>query len=215
MKALKHLTAAASILCISGLFSAEASAQDLEANLVTSGYSAPLYLCSPPGDNTRLFIVEQSTARIKIYKPASNQITTFLDIGPIVGSGSERGLLGLAFHPDYASNRKFYVSYTNNSGSSMLVQYLRSATSQDSADSSSATTIYGPVSQPFSNHNGGCIQFGADGKLYYGLGDGGSANDPGNRAQNMSNAMGKMLRFDVDDVEIEFFYDPEFDESTR
>ena len=198
MKALKHLTAAASILCISGLFSAEASAQDLEANLVTSGYSAPLYLCSPPGDNTRLFIVEQSTARIKIYKPASNTISTFLDIGPIVGSGSERGLLGMAFHPDYASNRKFYVSYTNNSGSSMLVQYLRSASSQDSADSSSATTIYGPVSQPFSNHNGGCIQFGADGKLYFGLGDGGSANDPGNRAQNMSNPMGKMLRFNVD-----------------
>jgi len=198
MKLSKHISAAAGLLCIASLLAPEAAAQDLEATLVTSGYSAPLYLSSPPGDNTRLFIVEQSTARIKIHKPATGTTTTFMDIGSIVGSGSERGLLGMAFHPNYASNRKFYVSYTNNSGSSMLVQYLRSASNQDTGDTSSATTIYGPTSQPYSNHNGGCIQFGADGKLYLGFGDGGSANDPGNRAQNTSQVMGKMLRFDVD-----------------
>jgi glucose/arabinose dehydrogenase len=198
MKLQQLLPTAAALLFTANLIAPEARAQDLEATLVTSGYSAPLYLCSPPGDNSRLFILEQSTARIKIYKPATGSTITFMDIGSIVGSGSERGLLGMAFHPDYASNRKFYVSYTNNSGSSMLVQYLRSSGSADSGDTSSATTIYGPVSQPFSNHNGGCIQFGHDGRLYLGFGDGGSANDPGNRAQNMSQTMGKMLRFDVD-----------------
>jgi len=198
MKPTTYITAAAGILCFSALLAPKAAAQDLEANLVTSGYSSPLYLASPPGDNTRLFIVEQSSARIKIYKPASGSTITFMDIGSIVGSGSERGLLGMAFHPNYATNRKFYVSYTNNSGSSMLVQYLRSASSQDAGDTSSAATIYGPVSQPYSNHNGGCIQFGSDGKLYMGFGDGGSSNDPGNRAQNMGQTMGKMLRFDVD-----------------
>jgi glucose/arabinose dehydrogenase len=198
MKFTPHLSSVAGLLCLTVTFAPSAGAQDLEATLVTSGYSSPLYLCSPPGDNTRLFIVEQSTARIKIYKPATGSTVTFMDIGSIVGSGSERGLLGMAFHPDYATNRKFYVSYTNNSGSSMLVQYLRNSSNADSAVTSSATTIYGPISQPFSNHNGGCIQFGADGRLYMGFGDGGSANDPGNRAQNMGQTMGKMLRFDVD-----------------
>ena len=194
----KHISAFAGLLCLASALSPQANAQDLEATLVTSGYSAPLYLCSPPGDNSRLMIAEQSTARIRMYKPSTGSISTFMDIGSIVGSGSERGLLGLAFHPNYASNRKFYVSYTNNSGSSMLVQYLRSASNPDVADTGSATTIYGPISQPYSNHNGGCIQFGSDGKLYLGFGDGGSANDPGNRAQNLAQAMGKMLRFDVD-----------------
>lgn len=177
-----------------------ASAQ-LQVTEIASGFAAPLYVCSPPGDTSRLFVVEQSSARIKIIKNGSTLVTPFIDLGSIAGSGSERGLLGLAFHPNYfgpgTGEGKFYVNYTNNSGNTVVRQYNVSA-NPDIADAGTFVNII-TVNQPFSNHNGGCLQFGPDGMLYVGMGDGGSANDPGNRAQDItSQLLGKMLRFDVD-----------------
>jgi glucose/arabinose dehydrogenase len=172
----------------------------IKATLFVNGLSSPTDFAAPPGDSTRVFITEQSTARVRLVLNGVLQATPFLNIGSIVGSGSERGLLGIAFHPNYASNRQFYVSYTDNSGRSVVRQYLRDAGNPNIADAGSAVTIVGPLTQPFSNHNGGGIEFGPDGMLYYGLGDGGSANDPGNRSQNLTNILGKMLRLDVDGV---------------
>ncbi|MFQ5506368.1 MAG: PQQ-dependent sugar dehydrogenase, partial [Planctomycetota bacterium] len=111
----------------------------------------------------------------------------------------ERGLLGLAFHPRYASNGFFYVNYTQRSGgATMVVRYKASSTNPDLADPGSAKPILGPVSQPAGNHNGGNLVFGPDGFLYIGLGDGGGSGDPNCNAQTGSTFLGKMLRIDVD-----------------
>jgi len=173
----------------------------LKTTRIITGLSRPVLAVAPKGDTERLFIVEQWTGRIRLYKNGTLLGTPFLDINPIViGSGNERGFLGLAFHPDYASNGRFYVSYDDNSGRSMIREYLRSAGNPDVADPASFTNIIGPITQPFTNHNGGMISFSPiDGFLYFGLGDGGSGNDPGNRAQDITNQfLGKMLRIDVD-----------------
>lgn len=175
-----------------------ADAQSLESVQLISGLSSPIGAVSIPGDPlNRIFVVQQG-GRIRILQNGSMLATDFLNIDPLTNGGGEAGLLGMAFHPDYDTNGKFYVSYTNLSGNSMLVQYTVSSSDPNVANAASATTIYGPVTQPFSNHNGGCIQFGADGMLYLGLGDGGSGGDPGNRAQNINNQLGKIHRFDVD-----------------
>ena len=192
----KTLALGLSALFCSNALAPEASAQ-LESIQVATGLSSPVGVFSVPNDPlNRLFVIQQG-GRIRIVENGTILGTDFLNIDPLTSGGGEAGLLGMAFHPDYDTNGKFYVSYTNLSGNSMLVQYTVSA-NPNVADAGSAVTIYGPVSQPFSNHNGGCIQFGADGMLYYGLGDGGSGGDPGNRAQNINNQLGKMLRFDVD-----------------
>jgi glucose/arabinose dehydrogenase len=179
----------------------------LRSTLVQGGFTEPLYVASPPGDTHRLFVVEHAGV-IKILKDGALLPTAFLNIDPIVSGGSgsdERGLLGLAFHPDYANNRRFYVDYTDLNGAEVLREYLADAGNPDVADPASFTTVFGPYSDPQSNHNGGCLQFGPDGKLYYSLGDGGSANDTGaghnpatGNAQSMGTYFGKILRFDVD-----------------
>jgi hypothetical protein len=120
----------------------------------------------------------------------------FLDISSLVSSGGERGLLGVAFHPDYAHNGLFYVNYTNIAGDTVVARYSVSA-DPDLADPGSASILL-TISQPFSNHNGGQLQFGPDGYLYIGVGDGGSGGDPGNRAQDLGLLLGKILRIDVD-----------------
>ncbi|MCB9857559.1 MAG: PQQ-dependent sugar dehydrogenase [Phycisphaerales bacterium] len=171
---------------------------ELTSVRVATGLGTPVFATAAPGDSNRLFIVQQS-GEIVILNLANTTVlpTPFLDISSLVSFGGERGLFAMAFHPDYANNRKFYVSYTNLSGSSILAQYLVSAGNPNVADAGSAT-ILRTVSQPFANHNGGQIQFGRDGKLYWGLGDGGSANDPSERAQNDASPLGKMHRIDVD-----------------
>ncbi len=198
-KPMRTTLSLSAILLLPLALSSSAAAQTLGTVRVASGLSSPLYAGAPAGDFDRLFIVEQSTARIKILNLSSGSIngTPFLDIGSIASSGGERGLLGLAFHPSYASNGLFYVNYTDNGGDTVISQYSVSS-NPDIASSGSAVVIFGPQNQPYSNHNGGCIQFGPDGMLYCGMGDGGSGNDPGNRAQNLGRYMGKMLRFDVD-----------------
>lgn len=123
-------------------------------------------------------------------------IGKFLDLTGLISTGGERGLLGLAFHPDYLNNGYFFVNYTNVSGATVIARYQVSADA-NVADAASATIIL-TIAQPYSNHNGGHIAFGADGYLYIGMGDGGSANDPEARSQNPLVLLGKMLRIDID-----------------
>lgn len=163
------------------------------AERVASGLSEPVDLTAPPGDTTRIFVVEK-TGRIRIIKNAQLLPQAFLDIQGSVSGGSEQGLLGLAFHPQYASNGKFYVDYTDNAGDTRVVEYLVSA-HPDSASASSREILF--VDQPYSNHNGGQIAFGPDGYLYIALGDGGSGGDPQGNGQNLNALLGKILRIDV------------------
>ncbi len=162
---------------------------------VASGLSSPLDLQSPPGDR-RLFVVEQP-GRIRILKDGALQGTPFLDIAARVGSGGERGLLGLAFHPRYAENGRFFVNYTDRAGDTHIAEFRAAPPSGDVADPAGERLLLF-VAQPFANHNGGGLAFGPDGKLYAGLGDGGSGGDPLGNGQSLATPLGKLLRFDVD-----------------
>jgi glucose/arabinose dehydrogenase len=160
-----------------------------------TGFSSPVEIANAGDD--RLFVVQQ-TGIIKILN--ANQTTNpsaFLNISSLLSTGGERGLLGLAFHPNYATNGYFYVNYTNTSGSTVIARYSVSTANANLANSGSAMIML-TIAQPFSNHNGGTLRFGPDGYLYIGMGDGGSGGDPGNRAQNKNVLLGKMLRIDVD-----------------
>ncbi|MFG0292831.1 MAG: PQQ-dependent sugar dehydrogenase [Phycisphaerales bacterium JB050] len=169
----------------------------MTTELVASGLSDPLYVTHAPNDFDRIFIVEQ-LGRIRVRDQNTGTLSVFLDIQGTVLSGGERGLLGLAFHPNYAENGYFYVSYTGSGGTSHVARYSVSTADPNVADANSGQILIS-VSQPFSNHNGGWIGFSPnDGYLYYALGDGGSGGDPGNRAQNTNLLLGKMLRIDVD-----------------
>ncbi len=165
---------------------------------VLTGLSSPLYVTSARDGTNRLFIVEQP-GRIKVLQPGATVTTVFLDItGKVLSpQNSEQGLLGLTFHPQYAMNRRFFVNYTRQpDGATVVAEYQASAANPNVADPTEMQLIV--ISQPFANHNGGMIEFGPDGFLYIGMGDGGDANDPGNRAQNINDLLGKMLRIDVD-----------------
>ena len=203
-----QLTFGVTSLVLGAALASPASSQvTLQSTLIHSGFTEPLYVTSPPGDTHRLFVVEHRGV-IKILRDGTLLATPFLDIDPIVSGGSgsdERGLLGFAFHPDFANNRKCYVSYTDLNGASVLRQYFADASNPDIAETSTFTTILGPIPQPQSNHNGGCIQFQLDGKLFMSLGDGGNANDMGSghdpntgNAQSLNTYLGKLLRLDVD-----------------
>ena len=177
-------------------------AQRVDPPLVTkriaSGFSRPVFLTSPPGDYRRMFVVEQRTGRIEIIKGGVTLPVPFLDLGGISStSGNERGLLGMAFHPDYASNGLFYVNYTRDAnGDTVIARYSVSA-NPDVADAASGAILQ-VIDQPYSNHNGGMLAFGPDGYLYIGLGDGGSGGDPQGNGQKTTTMLGKMLRIDVD-----------------
>ena len=161
----------------------------------TTNLVFPLFVTAPPGDMTRLFVVEKGGAIKILNRDTGAFIGTFLNISTLVSNGSEQGLLGLAFDPQYITNRRFYISYTNTSGDSVVARYLASANPNVAV--TPADRVILTVDQPFSNHNGGMIAFGPDNLLYIGLGDGGSANDPDNRAQNPQELLGKLLRIDV------------------
>ncbi len=168
----------------------------LTVELVASGFAAPLWVGAPDGDFDRLFVVEQNTGRIEIIRGGQVLATPFLDVGSLASEGGERGLLGLAFHPDYLGNGRFFVHYTDNNGDTRVVEYAVSA-DPDVADPTPVQTILAEA-QPFSNHNGGNLVFGPDGMLYIALGDGGNGFDPDNRAQDGTTNLGKILRLDVD-----------------
>lgn len=170
---------------------------------VASGLASPVHLTAPPLDPSRLFVVEQ-VGRIRVIRNGTLLATPFLAIEGEVGSvGNEQGLLGLAFHPEYETNGRFFVNYTNNSGDTVIARYAVSG-DPDAADEDSEQILL-TIAQPFSNHNGGQLAFGADGFLYVGMGDGGSANDPLEAGQDDGTLLGKLLRLDVD-VETAPFY---------
>jgi glucose/arabinose dehydrogenase len=171
-----------------------AAGHGLAVQVVASGLSAPLHLTAPAAD-ARLFVVEQP-GRIRIIREGALLAAPFLDITDRVRSGGERGLLSLAFHPDYAANGFFYVDYTDADGNTRVERYEVNA-DPDVADPGSAHLIL-QVTQPYSNHNGGHILFGPDGMLYIGMGDGGSGGDPRGNGQNLDTLLGKLLRIDVD-----------------
>lgn len=160
---------------------------------VVRGLSSPLFLTAPANDE-RLFIVEQP-GRIRIVSNGELLAAPFLDISAKVRSGGEQGLLSMVFHPQYAENRYFYVNYTDLDGHTQVERYQRSA-NPDLADPASATLIIS-VDQPFANHNGGQLAFGADGMLYIGMGDGGGGGDPRGNGQRLGTLLAKMLRLDV------------------
>jgi glucose/arabinose dehydrogenase len=151
-----------------------------------------------PGDGSaRLFIVQQG-GEILILDTENDELLPFpfLDLSALVSCCDERGLLGLAFHPDYENNGWFYVDYTDVNGDSVVARY-RVATDSNLADPTSGQILL-TQRQPFANHNGGQIAFGPDGYLYIGLGDGGSGGDPDNNGQRRTTLLGKLLRIDVD-----------------
>ena len=168
---------------------------EIELQLVTSGV-AHIVDIQHAGDGTsRLFLVSQS-GQIRIWNGSQVLATPFLDISSRVSFGGERGLLGLAFHPDYDANGFFYVNYTDTAGNTVIARY-RVSSNANVADPASATTVL-TQDQPFSNHNGGQLRFGPDGFLYIALGDGGPGGDPQDKGQSLNTLLGKMLRLDVD-----------------
>ena len=163
---------------------------------IVSGLSSPVGLTHADDGSNRLFILEQKGV-IRIFHHGELQANPFLDIRSIIGSeGNEQGLLGLAFHPNYAENGLFFINYTNLDGDTIVSRFQVSA-NPGIADANSETILL-RVKQPYGNHNGGHILFDPDGYLYIGLGDGGSAGDPQGNGQNLSTLLGSMLRLDID-----------------
>jgi glucose/arabinose dehydrogenase len=189
------------VLCllVSGLIGMgllQAQPSNLTLQQFATNFNDPVDL-THAGDE-RIFVLEKGGTIQIMDQQGSHTLAPFLDISPIVNAfANERGLLGLAFHPDYKTNGYFYVNYNVGNGSTVIARYTVSATDPNVADPSSQMIVM-TISQPYSNHNGGCIKFGPDGYLYIGMGDGGSAGDPGNRSQDGTELLGKMLRIDVD-----------------
>jgi glucose/arabinose dehydrogenase len=195
MKPFRRPRAALLLLCLltASLGASRARAALLAEALVASGLDTPMFALAPWGD-PRLFILERP-GRIRILKDGNVLATPFLDIASGVGTAGEGGLLGLAFPPDFQASGAFYVYYTDGAGDSVVSRFFVSAANPDLAHPAETPIL--SLEQPFSNHNGGSIAFGGDGFLYFSPGDGGSANDPGERAQDPSTLLGKMLRIDV------------------
>jgi glucose/arabinose dehydrogenase len=167
---------------------------------VSSGLSSPTFVGNAGDGSNRLFIVEQAGI-IRVLQPGSSTPTVFLDIHTQVVAGGEQGLLGLAFHPLYETNGRFFVFYTRlGDGTIVIAEYKVSTGNRDIADPTekAVLTIPHPTN---TNHNGGMMAFGPDGYLYIGVGDGGSGNDPPNNAQNVATLLGKILRIDINPPE--------------
>ena len=188
------------ILAIAMGTSSAASAQ-IRAPLFVSGLNAPVAFVQDPSDATIQYVVEQG-GRIRVVRNGVVENTPFLDVSASILSGGERGLLGLAFPPNYGATGRFYVNFTRAPDGHTVVARFRRSSNPLTADPSSRfdlvwSTGLNYIEQPFSNHNGGCLVFGPDGFLYVGLGDGGSGDDPQNFAQRVDQLLGKILRIDV------------------
>jgi glucose/arabinose dehydrogenase len=159
---------------------------------VASGLHSPVYVTGLRSEPGRLYVVEQA-GRIVVLERGRVRAEPFLDIRSLVLSGGEQGLLSVAFDPGYAKNRRFYVDYTDRNGDTRVIQYRSDGTK--AIPSSARQLLF--VEQPYPNHNGGQLEFGPDGALWVGMGDGGSGGDPENRAQNPASQLGKLLRIDT------------------
>jgi glucose/arabinose dehydrogenase len=169
--------------------------------VVATGFTTPVAFVQDPVQPNVQFVVEQG-GRIRVVRDGAVLPQDFLNLTGQITSGGERGLLGLAFAPDYAVSRRFFVNFTNLAGHTVIARFLRSTTDPVVADPTSRFDLLWPdgnrfITQPFANHNGGDLHFGSDGFLYIGMGDGGSANDPFHNAQDPESLLGKMLRIDV------------------
>jgi glucose/arabinose dehydrogenase len=160
-----------------------------------TGLDQPIFLASPPGDATRIFIAERP-GRIRIVQNGTLLATPFLDIAARVSTSGERGVLSFAFHPQYAQNGRFFLHFTNPAGEITVERFTASAANPNVADATSTPVIRIAHAQ-FDNHNGGVAAFGTDGLLYISTGDGGGGGDPQMNAQNPNRLLGKMLRIDV------------------
>ncbi len=169
----------------------------IELVTVASGLEAPLF-ATHAGDGTgTLYVVEQTGA---IRMVAGGELADpFLDIGERIVAGGEQGLLGLAFHPRYEDNGRFFVSYTDLQGDDVVAEYLRDEGSEPASSDPDSERILLRIDDPYANHNGGALAFGEDGYLYIATGDGGSAGDPLGNGQDLGALLGKILRIDVDD----------------
>lgn len=163
-----------------------------------SGLTDPVFITSAGDGTDRYFIVEQ-TGRIKIWISGTGVLgTPFLSLAGKVSIGGERGLLGLAFHPDYETNRKLYVYFTRPDGDIVVREYRARTSNPNRVDPDSKRLLLRIEHSANGNHNGGMLEFGPDGYLYFGTGDGGGQDDPHNRGQRKDTLLGKMLRIDVD-----------------
>jgi glucose/arabinose dehydrogenase len=177
------------------LFSfSDSYSQTIGLQSFASGFTRPLEITNA-GDS-RLFVVEQG-GLIKILNPDGTiNPNPFLNISSLITNSGEKGLLGLAFHPNYGTNGFFYINYINLDGNTVIAKYTVDSGNPNIANPSSGSILL-TITQPYANHNGGTLKFGPDGYLYIGMGDGGSGGDPENRAQNINELLGKMLRINV------------------
>ena len=200
MPAHRYLTFA--VLVLAAIVTAQPidAQSPLKSRVHATGLASPVAFVQDPTSSARQFVVEQG-GRIRVLVSGVVQPTDFLDLRTAITSGGERGLLGMAVAPDYASSGRFYVNFTDLAGNTVIARFLRS-NNPAIADGLSRFDLMWPagqrfISQPYANHNAGNLAFGPDGYLYIALGDGGSANDPENRAQNPAELLGKVLRIDV------------------
>jgi glucose/arabinose dehydrogenase len=173
-----------------------ATSNSLRLQTVTAVLSSPVFLTAPTGDVGRLFIVEQGgLIRILNSLDGTPRATPFLDVAGLIVTGGERGLLGMAFDPNYAGNGRFYIYYTNTAGDIVIARY--GVSSNPDIANAGAQAILKTIAHPTNqNHNGGMLAFGPDGCLYAGIGDGGGSGDPNGNAQNTNSLLGKILRLD-------------------
>jgi len=182
------LVAGALLLGVAGAASGAESV--FRKTVYARGFDAPVLLTHAPGEPQAVYVVEQNGRVIRV---GSGRRTVFLDVRRQIVSGGERGLLGLAFHPDYARNKLFYVAYTSSGNRNTVARYR----SRNGKALPSSRRILLAVPDPYGNHNGGHLAFGPDGRLYTSIGDGGSGGDPEDRSQDMRSLFGKLLALDV------------------
>jgi glucose/arabinose dehydrogenase len=189
-------------VCALFLLAASPAYAQLQGQIYASGFTSPVAFVQDPTDRSVQFVVEQG-GRIRVVRSGVVLSTDFLNLTGSVLTGGERGLLGLAFAPDYASSGRFYVNFTNRdgNGNTVIARFLRSSNPLVANASSrfdlQLDGVQRFIAQPYTNHKGGHLAFGPDGYLYIGMGDGGSGNDPEHRAQDPNTLLGKMLRIDV------------------
>jgi hypothetical protein len=186
---MRALLAAALLLVLP----AAASAAPAPAPVGT--FEQPVHVAAPPGDGSRLFVVEKA-GRVQLLVDGQKAAAPFLDITASVNDADERGLLSIAFPADYATSGLFYVFYTANDGALTVMEGQRSASDPNRADPAHQRIVFSPIAHPATNHNGGQLAFGPDGLLYVSTGDGGSQGDPEGDAQNPNSLLGKILRID-------------------